>query len=271
MSVRRRKLDKARFIITGASSGLGFATAELLMARGAEVWGTSRDLENAAFPRGVHPLTLDLSNPQSVDTFWQENDIDSLELDGVINNAGYAVFGAFERCSFEDVERQLNVLLLGIMQICRRAMPGLRARKGTLVNVSSLASEFPIPYQSVYSAAKAGLSAFSECLMMEEASNGLQIIDFRPGDLCTDFHHRMPLPDSGKRDDRVGVVWNKIQERSEAAPKASLAARKLIKGIESGSSGTIRSGTFFQSVIAPFLDRFASSKMRRHFNMSYYK
>jgi len=268
---RRRSLDGAKFLVTGASSGLGFAIAEHLIQKGAKVWGTSRSPMVVDFPEGVTPLELDLSNPQGMDAFFEKYVVDRFEFDGVINNAGYAVFGAIERSSMDDVTKQLNTLLLGAMRISKAFIPALRKRKGLLVNVSSLASEFPIPYQSVYSAAKAGLSAFSESLIMEEGSKGLQIIDFKPGDFCTDFHNRMPLPESEKGDARASGVWRKIQERSEASPKADLAARRLIQAIECGSTGIVRSGTFFQAVVAPFLNRFGSGGLRRYFNMGYYK
>jgi len=271
MSGVRRSLAGCRFLVTGASSGLGYAIAARLVGMGALVWGTSRRPDQAVFPEGVTSFALDLSDPRSVDTFWKENCLASLELDGVINNAGYATFGAIERYVDSGAEKQLDVLLLGAMQICRLAIPELRRRKGVLVNVSSLASQFPIPYQSVYSAAKAGLSAFSESLMMEEGSKGLQIIDFQPGDFCTEFHKRMSFPESEKGDERARKVWSKIQSRSDAAPKANFAANRLVKAIESGRSGTVRSGTFFQAVVAPLLDRFGSNALRRYFNMGYYK
>ncbi len=192
-------------------------------------------------------------------------------FDIVVNNAGSGAFGRFDELDFETLKAQIDTLLIGTMKLSRLAWPGLKKRKGYLVNVSSLAVEFPVPFMSGYNAGKAGLSAFTESLIIEAAGEGLSVIDFRLGDFNTSFNESV-VRKTGKNINTgcVDTVWGTIEKRNSQSPPPKLAAEKLVKCINRDRSGTIRSGTFFQSILAPFLSRISPLNLVRFVNLSYY-
>ena len=190
-----------KVLVTGASRGIGKAIAEALVARGALVWGTSRDPGKIAWPDGVRPLQLDLGSSSAIEAAWRSQDMEALGFDIVINNAGSGAFGRFEEVDFDVWEAQVAILLMGAMKVSRLALPGLTERAGYLVNVSSLAAEFPIPFMSAYNTAKAGLSAFSESLVIVPAPLNFlfrAMADWIPIPINC-HHHLIPSSNSFRR------------------------------------------------------------------------
>src|ERR1700690_3284283 len=178
-----------RVRITGARAGFGLLTARALCARGHEVWGTSRHPRNLPALEHFHAVQLDLNDPISIEQGFALALAEAGHFDVLINNAGAGVFGPLEGFSDEEFAAQLATLLLGPLRLIRLALPGMRARRsGLLVNVSSLAAEFPLPFMSPYSLSKAALSAMTEGLSMELINSGVRLIDVRPGDFATRFH-----------------------------------------------------------------------------------
>ena len=116
-------------------------------------------------------------------------------VDILINNAGFGVFGGFVEKDFAVWQRQIEIMLVNTARLSHAALRVmLRRNRGALVNVSSLAAEFPLPYQSAYNLVKAGLSALSESLILETRGTGVIVIDFRPGDYRTDFEASVERP-----------------------------------------------------------------------------
>lgn len=261
----------ARALVTGASKGIGKAIAEALVAQGAVVWGTSRNPEDYDWAKGINPLQLDLSSVASIEAAWDSQRMESLEFDIVVNNAGSGAFGRFDDFDFEVWEKQIDVLLTGPMSLSRLALPGLKKRKGYLVNVSSLAGEFSIPFMSAYNTAKAGLSAFSESLVIESVGSDLKVLDFQLGDFKTDFNDSV-VKKIGKNE--IGVcadaVWGRIKRRISISPTPDTAADKLVRCIKKEKWGVIRAGTMFQVRLAPFFSRLIPRKIIRAINISYY-
>ncbi len=266
--------------LTGASSGLGFAFAEMLLAEGIQVWGTARDaarLQALAARPGFHPVTLDLADADAARSAYSRAAAEAGgAFDLVINNAGYGVFAPFEVARPEAWREQLNVLLTHTLLLSQRAYADLRAQnRGTLVNVSSLAAEFPIPYMSAYNVAKAGLSALSESLLFEARDTPVKIIDFRPGDYRTQFNQAMsrspdfPAP-AAHDHSRPARAWRAIDALLLASPPPAKAARDLRAALACGHSGIVRSGTFFQATLAPFFARFLPLSLRRAIAARYY-
>ncbi len=250
------KFSKA--LVTGASTGLGEGFVQMLLEEGLEVWGTSRQAENMPIRDGFHPVELDLSDKDSLENFRAKYLCDGPSFDLVINNAGYGVFFPFEKFPHEEISGQIDVLLSGPIKICREVYGGmLRRGHGTLVNVSSLAVEFPLPYMSLYNTAKSGLSAFSRSLMMESRNTGVTVIDFRPGDFRTSFNAAM------KRDlalveetPQLSAAWDALERMLNSGPSVDIAVRRLRKTLLKPRSATVRTGRFFQAIFAPFISRF---------------
>ncbi len=256
--------------VTGASTGLGLAFAEMLRAEGVEVWGTARDV--ARLPRGerFHPVALELGDGAAAERVFREAEQAAGGFDLVVNNAGFGVFGDFAATDFAVWQRQFEIMLVNTARLSHAALRSFRTRgRGTLVNVSSLAAEYPMPYQSVYNAVKSGLSALNESLMFETAGTGLVIIDLRPGDYRTDFEGSVqrPTPSTEAGQQRV---WAAFQRLMASGPAPDHAAAALRRALQRGRSGTVRTGRLFQAVIAPFLARFGSLALRRRIIAGYF-
>ncbi len=261
------RIHPAAFV-TGASGGLGRAFAEMLLAEGVQVWGTARDasrLAGLADRSGFHPVALDLAHAAGTLAAWRQAQTESGGLTLLVNNAGYGCFGDFSAEPWATWESQVQAMLVTTLALTHAAAGDLRRRgSGTIVNVSSLAVEFPLPYMSAYNVAKAGLSALSESLMIETAGTGLTVVDFRPGDYRTGFNQAMPSrPPSPSAAPRLARAWQALEANLLAAPEPGRAAGDLRRALAARRSGVVRSGTFFQARLAPLLARFAPLSWRR--------
>ncbi len=256
--------------VTGASGGLGLAFAKMLLGEGIRVTGTARETSRLASltkTPGFTPLALDLAEPLVAERAFAdaETAVGPDGFDLVINNAGYGLFGAFGAVDYSVWQRQVDALLGTTARLSHAALQGMAMRRrGCLVNVSSLAVEFPLPFMSGYNMAKAGLSALSESLIFEMRGTGVTVIDFRPGDYRTAFNQAMlPTARRNSADPRLASVWRELESHLATAPLAVAAARDLRRALLSGHSGTVRSGSFFQARVAPLFARLAPARVRR--------
>jgi len=257
--------------ITGASTGLGRAFSEMLLAEGVQVWGTARDtsrLAALAARDGFRPVALDLVKPEDAVAAYSKA---AAQTDGsfdlVINNAGYGVFAPFVGVDFSVWQAQLNAMLGTTSHLTHAALHDMLGKNGgCMVNVASLATEFPLPFMSGYNVAKAGLSALTESLIFETRGTGVTVIDFRPGDFRTGFNAAVQAPSvSADVCDQAPLAqsWKRLEENLNSAPLPSGAAAALRRALRRRRSGTVRCGSFFQARVAPFLVRFAPAALRR--------
>lgn len=265
--------------ITGASAGLGRAFAEMLLEDNVRVWGTARDAARLTDLANRHPtlftpVVLDLDEPIAAEAAFNRaaNSVGgAFEL--VINNAGYGVFGLFHEMESAVWERQLGAMLTTTLRLTHAALRTMRKRgRGCIVNVSSLAAEFPLPFMSGYNVAKAGLSALTESLIVETRNTAINVIDFRPGDFRTDFNQAM-LTSSPATPAPVGdqaAAWRALEMHRESAPQPSRAAADLRRALLRGRSGTVRSGSLFQAGIAPCFSRVIPASLRRSIAAQYF-
>lgn len=256
--------------ITGASTGLGQAFAEMLLREGVEVWGTARDVRRLAPRARFHAVALELGDGAAAESVFLAAERAAGGFDLVINNAGFGAFGGFAETDFSLWQRQMEVMLVNTARLSHAALRGMRARRrGALVNISSLAAEFPLPYQSAYNVVKSGLSALSESLMFETAGTGVIVIDFRPGDYRTDFEGSVTRPEK-LPDRRQERVWAAFHRLMACGPAPAHAAESLRRALARGRSGTVRTGRLFQAVLSPFLARFGTLGLRRRIIGKYF-
>lgn len=259
--------------VSGASSGLGAAFTAALLAEGIAVWGTSRSLDRlsrwADHPL-FHAVVLDLNDTSASLAAYRQAEGEAEGFDLVIHNAGYGVFGPFDELPLEQWQQQLNAMLVSTVALNHASYTALRSRgAGALVNVSSLAVQYPLPYMAVYNVAKAGLSALSESLMFEAQGSGVRIIDFRPGDFRTDFNQAVRRPQESS--DRTAGIWQVLERNLQAAPTADVAVRDLWKALHTGRSGTFTSGGFFQAKVARLFAALAPHGFKRAVADRYFK
>lgn len=187
-------LPSKTVFITGCSSGIGRATAKLFQRQGWKVIATMRDpAQEKELTKldDVTLLTLDVNDQASVDAAVQQALQTCGRIDVLINNAGYALMGAFENASDEQIQRQFDTNVFGLMRVTRALLPHLRQRRaGLIINVASMAGRLPIPLMSVYNGSKWAVQGFSECLTYELAPFNIQVKIVEPGAVDTAFFGR---------------------------------------------------------------------------------
>ena len=262
----------SRALVTGASAGLGEGFVRMLLDEGLEVWGTSRRPRQLPKRDRFHPVELDLRDAESLKVFLDTVLRQGPPFDLVVNNAGYGAFYPFEKFPVEEIGDQIDVLLSGPIKICRQAYAGMHRRgHGVLVNVSSLAAEFPMPCMSLYNASKSGLSGFSRSLILESRGSGVAVIDFQPGDFRTAFNSSMKRdPASGEGNSQVSAAWDAIEKKLKSGPPVEIAVQKLRKTLLRPRSSVVYTGRFFQTVLAPFMTRFLPRNAILWFIRRYY-
>jgi short-subunit dehydrogenase len=264
--------------VTGASTGLGRAFTDMLLAGGVEVWGTSRDVSRLPKRDHFHPVALELGDGAAAVQVFHAAEQAAGGFDLVINNAGFGAFGSFVQTDFAVWEEQFRMMLVNTARLSHAALRGMLARRrGALVNISSIAAEFGLPYQAGYNTVKAGLSALNESLMTEFKGTGVIIIDFRPGDYRTDFEGSVRRPAPAATAASIAVdparlerAWQGFVALMRSGPAPEHAAASLQRALLRGRSGTVRTGRFFQAVLGPFLARFGSLALRRQFLERYF-
>jgi NAD(P)-dependent dehydrogenase (short-subunit alcohol dehydrogenase family) len=179
--------------ITGASTGLGRATALLFAAKGWKVFATMRDPSKEAelgkVP-GVKLLKLDVTKPAEIKAAAAAALAEG-PIDVLFNNAGYGLAGAFEGATDEQLVSELDTNLLGVMRTTQAFLPALRERgSGTIITTTSIGGLVTFPFNSVYHATKWGLEGWSESLAYELAPFGIKVRTVAPGGIATDFASR---------------------------------------------------------------------------------
>jgi NAD(P)-dependent dehydrogenase (short-subunit alcohol dehydrogenase family) len=173
-------------LVTGASSGIGNACAEVLKGRGHRVYAASRSLSPTDVP--YPQLTLDVNDDASVNEAVRAIAEREGRIDVLVNCAGNGIAGSVEDTSIDEARWQFETNFFGTLRMCRAVLPIMRAQKsGRIVNVSSLAGLLAIPYQALYSASKFAVEGLTEALRMEVAQFGVRVVLIEPGNFRTRF------------------------------------------------------------------------------------
>ena len=174
-------------LVTGASSGLGAATAMHLAAQGHRVYAASRRglIEGSS---GAVAMKMDVDDDRSVGDGVEQILLREGRIDVVVNCAGYGVFGSIEDTPLEMAQAQFNTNVFGVMRVCQRVLPLMRRqRAGLIVNVTSIAGELSLPFQGIYSATKFAVEGLSEAMRAEVRPFGIRVVLVQPGDFRTGF------------------------------------------------------------------------------------
>jgi NAD(P)-dependent dehydrogenase (short-subunit alcohol dehydrogenase family) len=169
-------------LVTGASTGIGRATALELARRG---WAVLAGLRRPAeLGPGITPVELDVTSPAQVAA------LRGRPLDALVNNAGIAVTGPLEYLPLEELREQLEVNTVGQLAVIQACLPALRAARGRIVNVSSVSGRIAFPTYGPYAASKFALEALSDSLRRELRGSGVDVVVVQPGGVVTPIWER---------------------------------------------------------------------------------
>jgi NAD(P)-dependent dehydrogenase (short-subunit alcohol dehydrogenase family) len=193
-------------LITGASTGIGRATALALGAIGWTVFAGVRNPEagerlvaEAASGRLI-PLILDVTDPAQIEQARERVEQDSDRLDGLVNNAGIGIGGPLELVSAADLRRQFDVNVFGQVAVTQAMLPALRRAHGRIVFVSSIGGRVAMAFTAPYAASKHAIEAFGDALRVELRSSDVQVALVEPGSVVT------PIWDKSRAEaDRVSI------------------------------------------------------------------
>ena len=177
-------------LITGASSGIGEATALHLAELGYTVYAGARRLERMSdlVDRGIRTKTVDVTDDASMTALVEAIISETGRIDVLVNNAGYGLYGALEDVPIEDARRQFDVNLFGLARLTQLVLPQMRQqRDGYIVNVSSMGGKIWEPLGSWYHASKFAVEGLSDSLRVEVAEFGIKVVIIQPGTIRSEW------------------------------------------------------------------------------------
>ncbi|MBC9914923.1 SDR family oxidoreductase [Chitinophaga varians] len=182
--------------ITGASTGLGKATAQLFQSHGWKVYATMRNTEKGeelATLENVTVMELDVTNPKQINEVVGKVIAES-DVDVVFNNAGYGLAGPLEGIQDEQMVELLNTNLLGVIRVTKAFIPYFREKRGGLfIATTSLAGLIPVPFNSIYNASKTGVEGWSEGMVFELGLFNIGIKTVAPGIIKSNFRENVKI------------------------------------------------------------------------------
>lgn len=219
-------------LVTGASSGIGEATAELLAQAGYTVYGTSRR-GNQAGQRSFEMLPLDVTSDVSVEAAVQEVLQAHGRIDLLVNNAGFSTAPAgAEESSVEQAQSIFDTNFFGIVRMTRAVVPHMRHQGGgRIINISSIFGFLPMPYMALYVATKHAVEGYSESLDHELRTRGIRVSVIEPANTNTQFDANLLEPDAKLDEYREvrAALTKKMKELVEAGDKPGVVANAVLK------------------------------------------
>lgn len=178
-------MDKKIAVLTGGTSGIGMQTALALKNAGYTVYELSRRAQGV---EGLNHLVADVTDEAAVKKAVDEIVAREGKIDVLVNNAGFGISGAVEFTKTEDAKSLFDTNFFGMVNMNRAVVPVMReAGQGRIVNISSVAGQIPIPFQTYYSAAKAATNSYTMALANELRPYGVTVCAVQPGDIKTGF------------------------------------------------------------------------------------
>jgi len=221
-------------VITGASSGIGEATARLLVENGFKVFGGVRNLSRANSIPGVRFGTVDVNDDTSVTKFVEWVLSEAGKIDILINNAGVSLVGPVENTSTAEAQRVFDTNVFGPLRMIRAALPSMRAaRSGLIINVSSVLGFLPAPFMGIYASSKHALEGLSESLDHEIREFNVRVVLLQPTFTNTKLdvnaaHTEAPM---GAYETQASATIATVQAQIKSAPSPKAVATKILAAI----------------------------------------
>ncbi len=245
-------------LITGASSGIGKATAEHFQAKGWNVIATMRDPSSDTELRSldnVLVVRLDVTDAETIHSAVAEGIARFGKIDVLLNNAGYGAYGALEAFTMERIRRQFDTNVIGLLEMTKAVLPHMRQnRSGTIINISSIGGQITFPLGSLYHGTKFAVEGLSEALHYELEPLGIHVRIVQPGMIKTnfggssfDFAMDEALPDYQPTAEAMGRLFGKLA----ANPSAPETVANVIwdAANETGDLLRLRAGPDAESIL----------------------
>ncbi|KAI0778753.1 NAD-P-binding protein [Trametes elegans] len=227
---------KSVVLVTGCSKGgIGFALCEEFASRGCVVYATARRLEAMEGLSGhdnVHTLPLDVTSDENVRRVVNAVIEREGQLDILVNNAGIGSTGAIADVDMEEVIRAFQTNVFSIFRTAQAVIPHMASRrKGTIVNIGSIAGNIPVPWSGVYAATKAAVHSISETLYMECTPLNIDVVLIAPGGVTSNIANnqalRVQLPENSLYADYIDSILKKLRmsQTPSSMPAATFAQR----------------------------------------------
>jgi short-subunit dehydrogenase len=208
-------------LVTGASAGIGKATAILLAQNGYNVYGAARRTEKMQDLKtyGINPIALDVTKDESITACVEHILEETGSIDILINNAGFGAEGAIEDVTMQDAKYQMEVNVFGAMRLTQLVLPKMRQNKyGKIVNISSVGGKIALPLGGWYHASKFAIEGLSDSMRMEVKPFGVDVIVVEPGGVKSE--------------------WGDIALKSLVRISGNTAYKEMVKGAEKGFKQT---------------------------------
>ena len=227
----QRNMENKIIIITGASSGFGKATAEMLSQQGHTVYGLCR---RAMQDGAIRYRQCDVRNREQIRAVVAEIVKEQGRVDVLVNNAGMGIGGALELATEEEIDLQMGTNFMGCVNMCQAVLPHMRKqRSGRIINISSIGGVMGLPYQGFYSASKFAIEGFSEALSAEVKRFGIDVCLVEPGDFATGFTASRRNSDATLKDADYGPVFTHslqlIEKEENGGLRPEKMAQRLVK------------------------------------------
>lgn len=214
---------KKTIVITGASTGIGRSTALYFAEKGWNVAATMRTPEKETelqATQNIKVYPLDVTDQTSITAAYEAITADYDKIDALLNNAGYALYGAFEISTSDQIRKEFDVNVFGLMDVTKTFLPKFREQKdGVIMNVSSMGGKITFPLISTYHSTKFAVEGFSEVLAYELEALGIKVKLIEPGNIATDFGGRsMKFATSEEVTDYNPYVENMMAMMQSAGP-----------------------------------------------------
>ena len=244
-------------VITGTSTGIGYASSKLFIENGYQVFGSVRneaDADKVSSELGSNfiPLIFDVTDEAAVKYSVKivEDQIGDQKLSGLINNAGLGVIGTIQSLSAEQFKYQFDVNVLGVFHCCQAYLDLLGADKnrngapGKIINISSISGEIGMPFMSAYNMSKFGLEGFSEGIRRELLMYGIDVVVIAPGPVKTPIWKKINQKDEVERYDNsdfresVSRAMKMTEKMEQAGCEPSVIAERALSIIENSKNKT---------------------------------
>lgn len=225
--------DKKTVLVTGCSSGIGYATSLVLSRNNFMTYGSLRDLsksgkiqkiiDNEGLPLKI--IHIDVNDNKSIEVAIQKILFESGRIDILVNNAGYGMFGPIEDITVDDIKEQFETNFFGIIRLIKAIVPIMRKQgNGTIVNISSMVGRFAVPLNAAYVSSKFALEGFSESISYELEEFGIKVILVEPGVVRTDFFQNLKIKGTDSKspyhqlmEKRIGLLKTAMENSTSSS------------------------------------------------------